>query len=163
VTPVHPVGPAAEGAAGNSLVIPGIRGSLPAALAANLSPEIDPPGARFAVRDLFRIAEWQDRVPWLEFRDGVEIHRLYGDGITGPTAALIRFRTGGYVPLHEHPGYEHIIVLSGSQRDDRGTANAGTLLVSAPGTRHEIASDSGCIVLAIYEKPVRFLADTPSE
>ncbi len=163
MTPVRAAESPAESAAGNSLVIPRIRGSLPAALAANPSPEIDPPGARFAVRDLFRIAEWQDRVPWREFREGVEIHRLYGDGITGPTAALIRFRTGGYVPLHEHTGYEHIIVLAGTQRDDRGTASVGTLLVSAPGTRHEIASDSGCIVLAIYEKPVRFLADAPSE
>ena len=80
----------------------------------------------------------------------------YGDGVTGPTAALIRFHAGGYVPPHEHCGYEHILVLSGTQRDDLGTAAAGTLLVSAPGTRHQIVSEGGCIVLAIYEKPVSF-------
>ncbi len=107
--------------------------------------------------DLFSIAEWQDQLSWKPFRDGVEIHYLYGDGIQGPSAALIRYRKGARVPLHEHVGYEHIIVLSGSQVDQHGTAAAGTLSINRPGTRHELASDAGCIVLAIYEKPVKFL------
>ena len=51
------------------------------------------------------------QIPWEPFMDGVEIYRLYGDGLTGPTAALLRFQKAGAVPLHEHPGYEHIIVL----------------------------------------------------
>jgi anti-sigma factor ChrR (cupin superfamily) len=115
---------------------------------------------RNPLTDLFNIAAWQDEIPWQPFRDGVEIHRLYGDGITGPSAALIRFADAGEVPLHEHPGYEHILVLSGTQRDLLGTSKAGTLIISAPGTQHRIVSESGCIVLAIYEKPVRFLPDT---
>ena len=61
------------------------------------------------------------------------------------------------VPLHEHIGYEHILVLSGSQRDQNGTATAGTLTINAPGTRHSVVSEAGCIVLAIYEKPVQIL------
>jgi hypothetical protein len=31
------------------------------------------------------------------------------------------------------------------------------LLIHAPGTRHSIASAEGCVVLAIYEKPVVFV------
>ena len=88
---------------------------------------------------------------------GIEIHRLYGDGVEGASAALIRFQPGARVPLHEHTGYEHILVLSGSQRDESGTSAKGTLVVNAPGTRHRVVSDEGCIVLAIYELPVRFL------
>jgi anti-sigma factor ChrR (cupin superfamily) len=118
-----------------------------------------PHPVRIPLTDLFTIAEWQDQIPWQPFREGVEIHRLYGDGIQGPTAALIRFRRGGEVPLHEHTGYEHIIVLCGAQRDNHGEEKAGTLIVSPPGTQHRIVSEAGCIVLAIYEKPVRFLAD----
>lgn len=109
------------------------------------------------LRDLHRIAEWQNEIEWSPFGDGVEIHRLYGDGITGATAALIRFNKAGRVRLHEHVGYEHILVLTGSQVDQNGKAEAGTLVINPPGTRHGIVSESGCIVLAIYEKPVVFL------
>jgi anti-sigma factor ChrR (cupin superfamily) len=107
--------------------------------------------------DLFNIAQWQDQISWKPFRDGVEIHYLYGDGLQGPSSALIRYRKGASVPLHEHSGYEHIIVLTGSQSDQQGTAVSGTLSINPPGTRHELASGAGCIVLAIYEKPVKFL------
>lgn len=109
------------------------------------------------LKDLFNIAERQHEIPWQPFGNGVEIYRLYGDGITGPSAALIRFNKAGKVPLHLHTGYEHIFVLSGSQRDQISTAEAGTLIVNPPGTQHSIISEAGCIVLAIYEKPVSFL------
>ena len=33
----------------------------------------------------------------------------------------------------------------------------GALRIHPPGTRHWVESDAGCIVLAIYERPVRFL------
>jgi len=115
-----------------------------------------PPFARLELRDLFHIAERQDEIAWQPFRDGVDIHRLYGDGVSGPTAALIRFRKDGHVPQHEHAGYEHILVLAGSQRDQNGVTRAGTLIVNPPGTRHDVVSEAGCIVLALYEKPVRF-------
>jgi anti-sigma factor ChrR (cupin superfamily) len=106
---------------------------------------------------LFQIEKIQDEIPWKPFREGVEIHHLYGDGLKGPSAALLRYRASAHVPLHEHQGYEHIIVLSGSQRDRNGEAAAGTLTINPPGSRHDLTSDAGCIVLAIYEKPVRFL------
>jgi anti-sigma factor ChrR (cupin superfamily) len=109
------------------------------------------------LRDLFNIAEWQDKIAWMPFREGVEIYHLYGDGITGPSTALIRYRKGAAVPRHLHTGYEHILVLAGAQRDQHGTATAGTLSVNLPGTEHGLISEAGCIVLAIYEKPVKFI------
>ena len=54
------------------------------------------------------MTEWQHEVPGGPFRAGIEIYRLYGDGMTGPTAALLRFEPGASVSLHEHTGYEHI-------------------------------------------------------
>src|SRR5476651_531780 len=90
---------------------------------------------RIEIADLFRIASHPEEIPWQPFHDGVEIHRLYGDGVTGPTAALIRFRKDGTVPVHAHTGYEHIIVLAGTQRDQNGTATAGRLIINPPGTR----------------------------
>ncbi len=87
----------------------------------------------------------------------MEIYHLYGDGIAGPSAAIIRYRKGAAVPLHRHAGYEHILVLAGSQRDQHGTAGIGTLSINQPGSQHELVSEAGCIVLAIYEKPVQFV------
>ena len=125
-------------------------------MACEPKPKLDPARtySRTELPDLFAIAQHQHRIPWEPFKDGVDIHRLYGDGITGPSAALLRFREGGKVPLHTHAGYEHIFVLCGSQRDQNNEAKAGTLLINPPGTTHSVVSEGGCIALAIYEKPV---------
>ena len=106
---------------------------------------------------LFDIARHQDDYPWECFRENVDIHRLYGDGVTGPTAALLRYRETAPIPPHVHEGYEHILVLCGSQEDAGGLIEAGTLRVHPPGTVHRGTGFAGCIVLAIYEKPVRLL------
>jgi anti-sigma factor ChrR (cupin superfamily) len=114
------------------------------------------------LKDLFQISGWQHKLPWKPFASGVDIYRLYGDGETGPTAALLRFQPGGRVPLHEHTGYEHIFMLSGEQVDEVSKAESGSLIINPPGTSHSILSQNGCIVLAIYEKPVKFL-QAPNE
>jgi anti-sigma factor ChrR (cupin superfamily) len=111
----------------------------------------------FTLENLFEISKWQHTLPWTPFRDGIDIYRLHGDGMSGPATALLRFHPGARVPLHEHTGYEHILVLAGSQVDENRRVAAGTLIVNPPQTRHSILSETGCIVLAIYERPVVFL------
>ena len=108
--------------------------------------------------NLPRLAEDQHRLRWEPFHLGVDIHWLYRENDQGHSAALIRFQPGGAVPLHEHRGFEHIYILSGSQSDGNGSMNAGSLMVHRPGTRHRIVSEEGCLVLAIYEKPAQFIA-----
>lgn len=110
------------------------------------------------LKDLFQISGWQHKLNWKPFQNGVDIYRLYGDGATGPTAALLRFQPGARVSSHEHTGYEHIFVLAGSQVDENSKAETGTLIINPPGTNHGILSENGCIVLAIYEKPPKFIA-----
>lgn len=114
--------------------------------------------APLVLADLLTQAQAPGDKKWETFQPGVERCWLYQQKPDGPAAALLRFQPGGRVPLHEHVGYEHILILSGSQQDERGIYPAGTLLISPPGTRHSILSGEGCTVLAIYEKPVRFLA-----
>jgi anti-sigma factor ChrR (cupin superfamily) len=106
--------------------------------------------------NLFQIADRLDEFAWKPFGDGVEIHRLYGDGSTGPTAALIHFIKDAQVPRHFHEGYEHILILAGSQTDQNGGISPGTLRIHPPGTSHSVVGQAGCIVLAIYEKAVTF-------
>jgi anti-sigma factor ChrR (cupin superfamily) len=111
------------------------------------------------LRDLFALASRQEEFSWEPLRPGVDVHWIYREAEDGAAAALIRFQPGGRVPLHEHRGHEHIFVLSGSQTDENGRLAAGSLMVNAPGARHSIVSEEGCLVLAIYERGVRFLDD----
>lgn len=96
---------------------------------------------------------------WQPFHPGVDIHWLYREENQGPSAALIRFQPGAVVPTHTHCGLEHIYILSGSQTDGNGRLDAGSLMVHWPGTQHSIASEEGCLVLAVYEKPPQFSTD----
>jgi anti-sigma factor ChrR (cupin superfamily) len=111
---------------------------------------------RIHLQRLLDIEQWQHELPWQFFRPGVEIHRLYQQP-GGSTCALIRYAPGAAVPLHQHRGYEHILVLSGGQSDSNGHYDTGSLLISPPGSQHQIASEKGCIVLAIWQRDESFL------
>jgi anti-sigma factor ChrR (cupin superfamily) len=112
------------------------------------------------LKDLLNIALTEDELFWEPFHPGVEIYRFYKDGESGSAAALLRYKPGASVPRHEHLGFEHIFVLSGSQTDHNGEHQAGTLVINPPGTNHSVISQAGCIVLAIWEKPVLLVEDT---
>lgn len=105
-------------------------------------------------KDLLNIATQQHKLPWEPFHPGVDIYRIYADGSGGAAAALLRYQPGAAVPRHDHVGFEHIFVLSGSQTDQNGEHQAGTLVINPPNTNHSVVSQAGCIVLAIWEKPV---------
>ena len=103
---------------------------------------------------LTSIEAWQDQLDWKPFHPGIEIYQLYEPQQDGSQAALLRYLPGASVPLHEHPGFEHILVLSGEQSDENGTYTAGSFVINPPGSRHSVISKIGCIVLLIWEKPV---------
>lgn len=104
---------------------------------------------------LDRLGDFSDR-QWQMFSKGVEVSWFYSNGKNGPASALLRYEPGASVPLHWHRGYEHIFVLEGSQSDDNGLYQAGSLLISPPGSSHTITSLEGCIVLAVWQVPVSF-------
>jgi anti-sigma factor ChrR (cupin superfamily) len=121
-----------------------------------LVPPLPPVPVRLIFADLLATAA-DGSLRWERLRPGVEIARLYATPDGGPTAALLRYAAGARLARHEHTGFEHIYVLCGSQVDDSGEHRAGALLIHGPGTSHTISSKHGCIVLAIWERPVRFL------
>ena len=108
----------------------------------------------YRLDNLFAVASVQDQLPWQPFRPGIEIYPLTHNPATGFQVALLRYQPGATVPHHEHPGYEHILVLSGAQQDDRGQYPEGTLAINTPGSTHQVTSPEGCIVLIFWEKPV---------
>ena len=121
-----------------------------------LPAELPAPYQRTVLHGLLQIARNQDELTWEPFLQGVDIHRLHGDGVSGPSAALIRFREDAIIPRHYHPGYEYILVLAGRQRDQNGPISPGALAVNPPGSEHVVHGEAGCIVLAIYQDPVIF-------
>jgi anti-sigma factor ChrR (cupin superfamily) len=114
------------------------------------------PAVRLILNDLLGAAT-DGRLTWERLRDGIDIAHLYTTPPPGPAAALLRYAPRTRLDRHEHSGFEHIYILTGSQTDDAGEHYAGALLIHGPGTTHAIASSHGCLVLAIWEKPVRFL------
>lgn len=88
---------------------------------------------------------------------GSYIVPIYQSDSSSASAALLRYVAGAGVPEHEHTGYEHIFVLEGSQQDGRGEYYKGDLLINLPNTKHWVKSENGCVVLAIWEKPVQFV------
>lgn len=111
-----------------------------------------------ALSGLIGRKDWSD-IAWEFFRPGVRIHWLYRTVEDGPAAALLRYDASAVVPLHEHLGWEHIFVLSGVQSDGTTSYAEGALMISAPGTQHAIKSEEGCVVLAIWSRPVRILGN----
>ena len=97
-----------------------------------------------------------DDLAWERFREGVDIHRIYGTQDAGASAALLRYRPGASLPYHVHTAHEHILVLSGSQHDGWREGRAGTVTIYPPGSGHAIVSAAGCVALAIWHGPVRF-------
>lgn len=97
-------------------------------------------------------------LPWEPFRPGVEAAWLYRTPDGGPAAALLRYAAGAAVPHHAHVGWEHILVLAGSQQDEGEALSAGDLAINPPGTAHAVASADGCLALLIWERAPR-LAD----
>jgi anti-sigma factor ChrR (cupin superfamily) len=93
---------------------------------------------------------------WQPFRPGVTAHWLYHEEDGGPAAVLLRYEPGSRVALHEHVGYEHLLVLEGEQYDEDGSYPTGSLVIHPPGTRHSPGSVGGCLALLIYERAVRF-------
>ncbi len=98
---------------------------------------------------------WQD-CDFEPFHDGIEICHLFEGE---PAAALLRYAPGARVPRHRHQGLETILVLEGSQRDERGVYEAGTVIFNTEGSEHAVASDDGCVVLVQWQRPVRFVGE----
>ncbi|WP_416137793.1 cupin domain-containing protein [Halomonas sp. HK25] len=93
-------------------------------------------------------------------RSNVLIHILFDNKKSEPTgsdAALIKYLPGAFVPLHLHRGYEMVLVLKGEYIENGETHTPGSLIIRAPGTTHSMRSNTGCVILAMRDIPVKQL------
>lgn len=93
---------------------------------------------------------------WETLQPGVQIAMLHGDRTIGCSTALLHYQSGTSIPPHTHTGHEHLLILRGSQSDEHGTYRQGTFLINRPAGGHRVSSAEGCLVLAIWEAPVKF-------
>lgn len=86
-----------------------------------------------------------------EVRKGVDIYTIFSlvdQNPQGPDAAILRYEPGAFIALHEHIGYEMVLVLSGDYIENGVTFLPGSLILRSPGTFHTMASINGCTILA---------------
>ena len=112
------------------------------------------------------LGAWQEQ-SFQHFREGIEICTLHeaAQAISSPDAtredqpviALLRYQAGARVPRHRHPGIETIVVLEGSQSDEDGCYETGSLVINPVGSEHSVWSEQGCVVLIQWNKPVQFV------
>ena len=107
-------------------------------------------------RDLIDIDPDDPALDWRPFGEGIDIVPIHGSMQEGCACALLRYRPGARLAPHGHEGHEHLLVLRGSQSDEHGHYPRGSFVVNAPGSRHSVRSESGCVVLVVWESPVRF-------
>lgn len=62
-----------------------------------------------------------------------------------PVTMLTRFDSGGFFPLHGHPGGEEILVLQGIFEDETGAHPPGTYMLNPEGFIHSPYSNEGCL------------------
>ena len=99
-----------------------------------------------------------DALPWLDTPyDGIDMKILFKDESRGLMTALFRWRPGARLPMHEHTDIEQSYVLQGSLCDDEGECGPGQYVWRPAGSTHDAWSPDGCLLLAMFQKPNRFL------
>lgn len=99
---------------------------------------------------------WKD-LDFGPFREGVMIHWIKPFVDDQPGVALLKYEAGAGVPRHRHEGLETIVVLHGTQSDETGDYGVGSLVINAIDTEHSVWSDTGCVVLIQWDRPVTIL------
>lgn len=87
-------------------------------------------------------------LPWVGSPEpGVDRRLLERDGDEQARAtSIVRYAPGARFHRHTHPLGEEFLVLDGTFRDEHGTYAAGTYVRNPPGSSHQPASESGCLL-----------------
>ncbi len=107
-------------------------------------------------RELLTLGGWKD-LPFEPFRKDVTIHWIRTFEGDQPGVALLKYEPGASVPRHRHEGLETILVLEGTQSDEAGDYGQGSYVLNAAGTEHSVWSETGCVVLIQWDRPVKIL------
>ncbi|WP_370947274.1 cupin domain-containing protein [Amycolatopsis sp. cg5] len=122
-------------------------------------------------RDVFGKGLHDGSINWTAYnqtgRSGVDVEWLYTGEQTGETKAeayIGRFAPGSHGDLHEHLGFELLLVLEGELHNSNGDVYPpGTLILEDPTSIHQVSSPNGCVALVVREKGTRPLTAAEKE
>jgi quercetin dioxygenase-like cupin family protein len=86
----------------------------------------------------------------------IKILRFDKSSARAPTF-LLKFEPGATYPAHDHPGGEECFVLDGDIHFGADHLHQGDYLFTAPGNKHGVRSDGGCVVLFSVPQEVQKL------
>ena len=93
---------------------------------------------------------------------GVHVKVLRFDPIARRAPSiLLRFEPGATYPAHNHPGGEEIYVLEGDVQLGQDHLHRGDFLYTAPGNKHAVRSQGGCVLLVVVPQEVEILGHAP--
>ena len=89
---------------------------------------------------------------------GGRVAVLQEDPVTGASLNLACFPGGRSTPVHDHPGFECALILTGALQDGPAHLRPGDWIAHDPGHIHGPTADPGaeCWALVSLERPVRF-------
>lgn len=103
-------------------------------------------------------------IPWQPTRyPGVAVCFYSSDRASGRALVLIRMEPGCGYPRHRHRGEEHLLVVQGGYRDERGEHRAGSFVRYDDGSEHAPTATDGpgagpCVLLALAHEGIKLLA-----
>ena len=99
-----------------------------------------------------------DAMPWEPTKyPGISWKILYREENGSAFTALMKMEPGSRLPKHEHTDVEQSYVLQGSLADDEGVCTGGNFVWRRPGSVHSAWSPDGALILAVFQKPNKFL------
>ena len=93
---------------------------------------------------------------------GIMVVGGYFEALIPQNSTVPTSRSKTFTTVRDNQTSVKILVLQGEQEDDLGCYESGTCIVNEPGSRHAVHSKNGCVVLVIWNRPVRFCAETPT-
>lgn len=79
------------------------------------------------------------------------------DNETNGGAALVRMNKGSTFPLHSHPGWEQLFVISGNITIADKNVTKGDYLFTNPGETHSVNANDNSELLIFSEKGIEII------
>jgi quercetin dioxygenase-like cupin family protein len=81
----------------------------------------------------------------------------YDDEQKRPPSFILKFDAGASYPYHNHPAGEEAFILEGEVYFNDIKLAKGDFLYTPPGFKHEVKTDTGCVILFIVPKEVEII------
>lgn len=96
-----------------------------------------------------------DRRWTLTSQDGIEICVLRSEDVGDGGSCLLRLQAHARFPMHDHPGGEELLVLSGELEIGGVVLSEGDYLWTPPGTAHALLARKESVVFVMAPKGIR--------